>query len=166
MNANLRPKTDGTHWEPASAAPAKTSQDGDDGIANDIFNACLGAFFGAGKSAKEVAWELGLSESHLSEMRAGKRSVTLPRLIKMCRRSEDAWLVLGGKLAAIANSEPPRRKKRVDRAKVKQQLLLEIDRAPQVFELFVERIARSSGASEDEVRDAWSETTGVHEVTG
>lgn len=161
MSQQVRHSPDGTRWEDASHDVRHVD---DDAEFNDIFADCLQVYFAVGKSAKEVAWELGLSESHLSEMRAGKRSVTGPRLLRMFKRNPFAWLTFGQRVAATTGTEPPRRKRELKRADVKRQLELEMKKAPQVVDLFLEKVARAFGADLEEVKDAWSETTDVKEV--
>lgn len=161
MNAKLRLNDHGTQREESSQQIRRTEFDD---LADDVFADCLQVFFAAGKPAKEVAWNLGLSESHLSEMRAGKRSVTLARLLRMFASDPASWLIFGQRIAARLGTEPPRRKREIRKSDVKRQLELEMRKAPQVVDLFLDKVARAFGADIEEVKDAWSETTGVHDL--
>jgi hypothetical protein len=176
MNTKLRPEprsTEGKFAEPGNNTSSVEEHD------NDLITRWFSDSAKAYGSGKEVAFALGCDPSFVTALKGGAKSVAGRYLVAMLRKPESAvslltdMITFSGRdvavelitvLCKLTGLEPPKPKKRIDRSKVKQQLLFEIDRAPQVFELFVERIARSSGASEDEVRDAWSESTDIREL--
>jgi hypothetical protein len=147
----------------ATQAQPTTLRDGDDSDAIALFDrAVVEAMRGRECKAEEVAALLGVSYQHLSDFRTGKRKIALHRAVRLGNVDPDnAGRAVLAMLSEAWGYEPPRRRRRLGKADVKHQLELELKKQPQIFELFVERIARSSGASEDEVRDAWSETTDI-----
>jgi len=159
------------HSDRSTVAPEKiprVDQSQDDATEDD--NALVIQWFNEAArfygSRKELAFALRCDPSFLTNMCSGTKTIQFRHVVPLLR-NPDAARVLLLALLAFAGFEIPqlRMRRRMKRSDVKNQLLLQIDQNPQIFDLFVERIAKSSGATVDEVKDAWSETTDVKEST-
>lgn len=142
-----------------------TLRDGDDSEAISIFDRAVVDAMHAGEcKAEEIAADLGVSYQHLSDFRNGKRTIAFHRIVRLgFKRQDSAARTVLAMLSEMWGYEPPRKRKRLGKSDVKRQLELELKKQPALIELFLGQVAKAFGASAEEVRDAWSETTDLHE---
>lgn len=105
-----------------------------------------------GKSTAYAA-RINVSESHLSEMLAGKRPVALRHLIPL-HESQAAVKALVGPLCQHAGLDAPQSATRVTRDQVVAEFMRSLLESPPLLRLLVAEAARAFGVSADEVMAA------------
>lgn len=115
----------------------------------------------SGKSVKEAAFDLGMSETHLADHCAGRRMLQAHRLERFVQRNPETAIVLAAAYLQRAKIKAVVKRKRVDKKTAHRQMSLELRQSAELFDIVAERAARSLGASKQEVIDAWNEPTNV-----
>lgn len=117
----------------------------------------------SGKSVKEAAFDLGMSETHLADHCAGRRVLAAHRLERFVERNPEVSVVLAAAYLQRAKIPAVVKRKRIDKKTARNQMSLELRQSAELFDIVAERAARSLGASKQEVIDAWNEPTNVDE---
>lgn len=165
MKNSLAKQAVGSHRVEASHQLTPDLRDGDESEAITVFDrAVTESMRGRECKAEEVGSRLGVSYQHLSDFRTGKRTIAFHRIMRLGNTCEYAARFILAALSEAWGFEPPRKRKRLAKADVKRQLEMELKKQPEIVGLFMDRIAKAFGTDVEEVQDAWSETTGVHDL--
>lgn len=155
-------------WENDSHAiprfPAKRAREGAEQIAIELFEAGVLAMKNAGKEAKEIAYQLQLSDSHLSEMRTGKRVVSLHRLVMMMQVDEDARMAVFAEWCRMFDLVPPRAPLKMTKPEAEKKVARKVRKVVGFWEMVRRQIAAEEGLREEDIDRALEEDTGVHVV--
>lgn len=136
--------------------------DTDKTAAKDSFSRAVTA---TTKSGKEVAFELGMTEQHLSDFRTGQRVVAFYAVWRLCRKNKNTAAVMAAQELLEGSDYEVVRKRKVNKRVAREQMRLQLERSADVFDLIAEKTARALGASKQDVIDAWNEKTGVEDET-
>lgn len=149
--------------EPLGSLREKNSQEtpvtGDDWTVS-LLKSLIAA---SGKSVKEAAFDLGMSETHLADHCAGRRVLAAHRLERFIERNPETAIVFAEAYLHRAKIQAVVKRKRVTKKTARAQMCLQLERSADVFDMMAERTARAMGASKQEVLDAWNEPTEVGE---
>lgn len=170
MRTNIARRAEGSEWENESHErprfPAKRASDSDDQAATGLFEDAVIAMKLAGREIKEISFALGLSDSHLSDMRRGARAVTIVRLVKMAMLCKTAAFVFASFFARLAGCKLVREQK-VNKHQLRNQLLLGVELNPAVRDLLLVRAAKELDIDPKEaaeILDAPSEEMSIEEL--
>lgn len=160
----------GSEWETSSQAiprfPAKRARATAEHVAIELFEAGVIAMKNAGKEAKEIAYQLGLSESHLSEMRSGKRVVSMHRVVLMTQVDEDAALAVLTEWSRLVGMVPPRLPVKLTKPEAEKKVARKVRKVIGLWEMVRRQIAAEDGLREEDLDRAFDEDTGVHAIGG
>jgi len=159
-----------SEWESSSREiprfPPKRARASAEQIAIDLFEVGVVAMKNAGKEAKEIAYQLGMSDSHLSEMRSGKRVVSMHRVVLMTQVDEDAAIAVLSEWARLLGLAPPRMPVKMSKPEAEKKVARKVRKVVGLWEMVRRQIAAEEGLREDDLDRALEEDTGVHSFGG
>jgi hypothetical protein len=153
----------GSHREesaPRNRKPPKRadrSADGDEAV--EIWNRAVAAI----GSQKVAAAELGISDSHLSDYCAGRRTVALHRVVLLCRRAgarqveQAAALRILTDLALMAGLAPPSLPRKVSRRDAKDGLATKLHSIKEIYALMRVPVAADLGTTPEDLDAAMND---------
>jgi AraC-like DNA-binding protein len=154
----------GSEWEESSPRhckpPKRAGEDEDGADAVLIFERGVVAV----GPHKVAAVDLGMSESHLADHLRGDRTIAFHRVVRMCRKNQDAALAMLTELARLAGLAPPQiikmeltpeQKKEARRRYVHKVRAVRLVHAASVNEL-----ADEMGLDAEQLDEALGEVTG------
>jgi DNA-binding transcriptional regulator YdaS (Cro superfamily) len=130
--------------------------DDDVRVACDLYTAAVGSLQEPGKVAAPL---LGISESHLSEMKSGARAITLPRLIGQMRRNRAFAVSVIRLLAKEVGRLEVRERATIGKDQLRKQLVLSLERNPAMLRLALADAAATLGVDEAEAAQVWDGPT-------
>lgn len=162
IKSNLADEGMGSRWADGAQANRKRAGEDEDGAeAIMIFERGVSAI-GAQKVA---ALELGMSDSHLGDHLRGDRTIAFHRIVRLCRRSPDAALVMLAELARIAGLAPPQKIKTeltpAQKKEARRMFVQEIRAVSLIHSAALRRVADQMGTDADALDEALDEVTDV-----
>lgn len=158
FKSNLADEAVGGEWEKESQPSPKAERSDADDWTISLLKSLIAA---SGKSVKEAAFDLGMSETHLADHCAGRRVLAAHRLDRFIEKNPETAVVLAAAYLKRANIKAVIKRQRVNKKTTRNQMSLELRQSAELFDIVAERAARSLGVSKQEVIDAWDEPTDV-----
>lgn len=109
---------------------------------------------------KVAAIELATSESHLADYLRGDKTIAFHRVVRMCRKNQDAALALIGELSRISGLAPPQRPRKVSKREAQDATTRKVRGILQLWQIVRADVATDLETTVDDVESALDEVTG------
>lgn len=166
MSKSLAQSLGGSEVEPVHEEnhSPRTLSDSDENEAIEVFDGAVAAMMvDTRKIAKEVAFDLGMSKSLLSDFRTGARAVAFHRVVRVARKSKAAAHALAGFFADIAGYRLVKVRP-TTKQEFRQQLAMDLLDNPDLLKPVIVRTASRYNMTPQEAVEFLDEPTDVREL--